>query len=538
MTHEETIKSVEARLIKNPKSLLFARLADMVLKMGQVDRAIELCLEGIKHNPSYVTGNFILGKAYLAKGDQEKAEEEFKKVLSHDIQYLAAHKTLGDMMARMGWENKAVMHYKEILRVDPLDEEAYQMLETFSYKEDAGREFPRKKEEETSGFVSPERGELEFEKDEDWAAQLESVVSETRDEPVIERPTVTGTIAEPAAESDAFEEEAVTEETLQEGEAPDVPDTFPLTTLESEEAAPEPIDTIQEEPVPEAGDIEKPAAHALESEDSALADLETEGFAAEKEETDQPFPETDAFEPVTVGDVPAKEGEPIVPLSEAGDEPKTKEDEPLFISDETVTRPEGAEPDLETREETFEKPEDVGFQFDEDLESKTEEDEEKSTEEPADIEPEKDTAFLDALEEIEEEQAETEKSDIPAEEFKAEEVPSLLIEEETPVQEKETPEPPPETEEIEEIQIEEQDAPDETKTDEAVEDKPSPEEAAESAEKEKEGKLASPTLGEIYAAQGQYSKAIRVYETLIEKQPDDEERYRQKIDELKKKMKE
>jgi tetratricopeptide (TPR) repeat protein len=52
-----------------------------------------------------------------------------------------------------------------------------------------------------------------------------------------------------------------------------------------------------------------------------------------------------------------------------------------------------------------------------------------------------------------------------------------------------------------------------------------------------EGKIVTSTLGEIYAVQGQFEKAIRVYEALLEKFPH-EQKYIDKIAELKKKMKE
>ena len=44
------------------------------------------------------------------------------------------------------------------------------------------------------------------------------------------------------------------------------------------------------------------------------------------------------------------------------------------------------------------------------------------------------------------------------------------------------------------------------------------------------------TLGEIYAAQGQFEKAIKVYENLLEKNPDNKH-YQEKIEELKNKSK-
>ena len=53
----ETIQRLEERLRENPKSLLFARLADLYLHQERIDEAIDLCLEGVQHHPSYVTGN-------------------------------------------------------------------------------------------------------------------------------------------------------------------------------------------------------------------------------------------------------------------------------------------------------------------------------------------------------------------------------------------------------------------------------------------------------------------------------------------------
>ena len=59
-----------------------------------------------------------------------------------------------------------------------------------------------------------------------------------------------------------------------------------------------------------------------------------------------------------------------------------------------------------------------------------------------------------------------------------------------------------------------------------------PEPEQDSAPKDK---FVTPTLGEIYAAQGQYAKAINVFELLQEKQPDNEY-YKTKLEYLKKKL--
>ncbi|MCK5149030.1 hypothetical protein KAR48_19905 [bacterium] len=124
-----TIDELESRLRDNPKSLLFAHLADLYLLDSRIDDALHILSLGIKEHPAYVTGHFIRAKAQLAKGDAEQAENSLKTVLMHDRQFLSAHKMLGDIMAKEGWENKAVIHYKDLLHIDPLDPEARQMLD-------------------------------------------------------------------------------------------------------------------------------------------------------------------------------------------------------------------------------------------------------------------------------------------------------------------------------------------------------------------------------------------------------------------------
>ena len=67
-------------------------------------------------------------------------------------------------------------------------------------------------------------------------------------------------------------------------------------------------------------------------------------------------------------------------------------------------------------------------------------------------------------------------------------------------------------------------------------DKQSEEKQTAGDSKPASSKMVSPTLGEIYAAQGQYEKAIKVFETLLERNPG-ENKYEEKIKELNEKLK-
>lgn len=101
MNKNETPKPPEV-LISDPRSPLFAPLANLYLEDGMVDEAIQLCLSGLGNYPDSLDGHLVLGKAYLKKGDLELARDELKMVLSLDQGHEEAMKSLSDL------EEKAV----------------------------------------------------------------------------------------------------------------------------------------------------------------------------------------------------------------------------------------------------------------------------------------------------------------------------------------------------------------------------------------------------------------------------------------------
>ncbi|MEK9136648.1 MAG: tetratricopeptide repeat protein [Bacteroidota bacterium] len=75
------IPSLEARLASNAKSPSFARLASYHLKEGQIQKAVDLCLEGLKLYPNYGTAHLVLGRCYEAMGRNIEAMLEYRRAL-------------------------------------------------------------------------------------------------------------------------------------------------------------------------------------------------------------------------------------------------------------------------------------------------------------------------------------------------------------------------------------------------------------------------------------------------------------------------
>ncbi|MBN2012855.1 tetratricopeptide repeat protein [candidate division KSB1 bacterium] len=136
----EEVRYLESKLKQNPDSLLFARLADMYLEMGQLEQAIQLCEKGIRKHPYYVTGHYIMGKCYLQKKQFDHAEKELKRVLLFDPHYVAAHRDYGNLMEQIGWHNSSEASYRKIVELDPFCGAAKNKLSKLQNTE-AGSEF-------------------------------------------------------------------------------------------------------------------------------------------------------------------------------------------------------------------------------------------------------------------------------------------------------------------------------------------------------------------------------------------------------------
>ncbi|MDA0747055.1 MAG: tetratricopeptide repeat protein [bacterium] len=125
-----SLTKLEKICAKNPTSILFARLADEILQQGDVRRASEVCRQGLRYRPSYVTGHVVMGKCYLAAGRVEEARQEFHKVLQLDADHVAAFWHLGQIDLEMGWDELALRNFERAYVLDPFNEQLAAQVES------------------------------------------------------------------------------------------------------------------------------------------------------------------------------------------------------------------------------------------------------------------------------------------------------------------------------------------------------------------------------------------------------------------------
>ena len=115
-----SLAKLERICSRNPASILFARLADELLRRGNVDRAAEVCSEGLRYRPFYPTGHLVMGRCHMAAGRLEEARRELHDTLELDHDNPSANWLLGRIERKLGFEERALHYFRCALAVDPI----------------------------------------------------------------------------------------------------------------------------------------------------------------------------------------------------------------------------------------------------------------------------------------------------------------------------------------------------------------------------------------------------------------------------------
>lgn len=121
----------------DPKSKIFAPLAESYRKIGLVDEAIEICKEGLLANPDFVGGKVALARAYFDKKSFVQVRELLAPLIDRIPDNLLAQRLYADSCLDLGFIKDALQSYKMLLYFNPNDKEVagiVQELETQAYE--------------------------------------------------------------------------------------------------------------------------------------------------------------------------------------------------------------------------------------------------------------------------------------------------------------------------------------------------------------------------------------------------------------------
>lgn len=106
---------------KNPRSKVFAPLAESFRKLGMLDDAFKILKEGIRHHPNYTLGYIVLAHCYF---DQEKFELTYntlRPIISQNADNISLQKIFAQACMNLGYLDEALDTYKYLLFMNPRD---------------------------------------------------------------------------------------------------------------------------------------------------------------------------------------------------------------------------------------------------------------------------------------------------------------------------------------------------------------------------------------------------------------------------------
>lgn len=118
ITHQKNI------LAKDPKSKVFAALAESYRKQGELQKALDIAKKGVAYHPQFVSGHVALGQTLLDLSEFEQAEQHFKQATQISPENILAHLGLARSSLNLRQAKEALASYKIVLLLSPDHKEA------------------------------------------------------------------------------------------------------------------------------------------------------------------------------------------------------------------------------------------------------------------------------------------------------------------------------------------------------------------------------------------------------------------------------
>lgn len=106
---------------KNPRSRVFAPLAESYRKLGMLEEAFKILRDGIRHHPSYTLGYIVLAHCYY---DQEKYELTYntlRPIIAKNADNISLQKIFAQACIHLGNLDEALDTFKYLLFMNPKD---------------------------------------------------------------------------------------------------------------------------------------------------------------------------------------------------------------------------------------------------------------------------------------------------------------------------------------------------------------------------------------------------------------------------------
>lgn len=161
---------------KNPRSKVFAPLAETYRKLGMYKEGIQILRDGIKIHPSYTLGYIVLANIYFDEGHYELAYSTVRSFVSSNLENITLQRLFGKICLELNKFDEALETYKLMLLLNPKDEDVIERVKAledklnYSVVIDERRQEPRELFDDKDDWV-----QVDFNKDSVVQSKEESI---------------------------------------------------------------------------------------------------------------------------------------------------------------------------------------------------------------------------------------------------------------------------------------------------------------------------------------------------------------------------
>jgi len=124
----DDVKALSAELARDPQSLVFLRLGELLRQRGQRDAAHRVALTGLERHPHLADAHDLYARILSDKQDYERAFDEWDMTLRIAPAHVGALKGLAFLYFKVGDLSQAEAHLRAARQVAPDDEGVAQAL--------------------------------------------------------------------------------------------------------------------------------------------------------------------------------------------------------------------------------------------------------------------------------------------------------------------------------------------------------------------------------------------------------------------------
>lgn len=106
---------------KNPRSRVFAPLAETYRKLGMLDEAMQILKDGIRNHPSYTLGYIVLANCYFDIQNFELAYNTIRPFVAKNLENITMQKLFAKTCINLGHLEEALQTFKYLLLLNPRD---------------------------------------------------------------------------------------------------------------------------------------------------------------------------------------------------------------------------------------------------------------------------------------------------------------------------------------------------------------------------------------------------------------------------------